>query len=296
MFAIGQGVHHWTQSGGELTITNSNSNFGLVSALSEGYNESIPQDHRFTATHLRVPSDLRDKKNNIRRIYLGTIDSVSGTAITLDTALTAGANNAPEELGDYTFAADSYLWIESPITADYRAKVAASAWATGTPKVINVQTSPVTDSTDGKKAPGDNIVVGGTDTGVDYPAFKGLRVYVRRLIDTRSEDERRYALLMDQLATSRILQRDYILRTNDNTVGNASYTDVAVLKAGRTTLTAQQLIKLKLSSSRLTLMQVSKLILFTALVIRLLLPTSTTSARNSYFRFSCNRCWVPCEL
>ena len=104
------------------------------------------------------------------------------------------------------------------------------------PKVINVQTSPVTDSTDGNKAPGDNIVVGGTDTGVDYPAFKGLRVYVRRLIDTRSEDERRYALLMDQLGSSRIPQRDYILRTNDNTVGNASYTDVAVLKAGRTKL------------------------------------------------------------
>ena len=37
VFAIGQGVHHWTQSGGELTITNSNSNFGGCAALSEGY-------------------------------------------------------------------------------------------------------------------------------------------------------------------------------------------------------------------------------------------------------------------
>ena len=25
VFCIGQGVHHWTQSGGELTVTNSNS-------------------------------------------------------------------------------------------------------------------------------------------------------------------------------------------------------------------------------------------------------------------------------
>ena len=38
VFAIGQACHHW-KSGGELTITNSNSNFGLVSALSEGYNK-----------------------------------------------------------------------------------------------------------------------------------------------------------------------------------------------------------------------------------------------------------------
>ena len=33
VFAIGQGVHHWTETGGELTITNSNSNFGGCSGL-----------------------------------------------------------------------------------------------------------------------------------------------------------------------------------------------------------------------------------------------------------------------
>ena len=39
VFAIGQGIHHWTESGGELTITNSNSNFGGCAALSEGYRD-----------------------------------------------------------------------------------------------------------------------------------------------------------------------------------------------------------------------------------------------------------------
>jgi hypothetical protein len=32
VFAIGQGIHHWVEGGGELTVTNSNSNFGGCSA------------------------------------------------------------------------------------------------------------------------------------------------------------------------------------------------------------------------------------------------------------------------
>ena len=77
VFAIGQGVHHWTESGGELTITNSNSNFGGCAALSEGYQEEAPpQDTGYAATHQRVPTDLSEKSGNIRRIYIGTIDSV----------------------------------------------------------------------------------------------------------------------------------------------------------------------------------------------------------------------------
>ena len=36
-FVIGNAVHHWTASGGECTITNSNSNFGATSLLSSGF-------------------------------------------------------------------------------------------------------------------------------------------------------------------------------------------------------------------------------------------------------------------
>ena len=37
VFAIGQSIHHYAQSGAQLTITNSNSNFGGCSALAEGF-------------------------------------------------------------------------------------------------------------------------------------------------------------------------------------------------------------------------------------------------------------------
>ena len=252
-FAIGQGCHHWVQSAGEISVTNSNSNFGGVACLAEGYNEeAFPQDDGFTATHVRVPTDLRDETNNIRQIYLGTIDSVVGNAITLDTALTGDTDNEPDELGDYTLKPGSYLWIESPITADYRAELASPAWDVSVNRaVINVTAAPATDNNDDNKVPGDNIVVGGVDTGVDYPAYAGLRVYIRRLIDTRTQEKRQYALLMDQPGDARLPQRDYILRTDGDGVGAAGFTDVAVMKSGPTKLVGTNTDKTQVELKRI---------------------------------------------
>ena len=72
-------------------------------------------------------------------------------------------------------------------------------------------------------------------------------MYVRRLIDTRSQDQRRYALLFDPLATARLPQRDYILRTDGDGVGNASTIDVAVLGLVRPLSTSAQPRKCRLS-------------------------------------------------
>ena len=125
---IGQSIHHWTESGASLTVTNSNSNFGGCSALAEGYNaEAPPQDTGFAATHQRVPTDLFEETNNIRRIYIGTINAYNaGTnTITLDQALTGTVNNQPDELGDYTC---SWLYLGlNPTTADYRNTLANAA-------------------------------------------------------------------------------------------------------------------------------------------------------------------------
>ena len=243
VFAIGQGIHHWTESGGELTITNSNSNFGGCAALSEGYHEEAPpQDTGFSATHQRVPTDLTEETNNIRRVYIGTIaagTANNATALTLETALTGTENNEPEELNDYTFEPGSFLWVESPTTADYRSQLAAVGWNPANPDTLNVTAAMVTDNADGNASPGDDILNGGVDTGVDYPDLAGRRVYIRRLIDTRSQDERRYALLVEQPAAARTPQRDYIARIDGDGVGNAGAIDTAVLRAGPTQLTGQ---------------------------------------------------------
>ena len=242
VFAIGQGVHHWTQSGGELTITNSNSNFGGCAALSEGYNaEAPPQDSGYAATHQRVPLNVSEKTNNIRKIFLGTVASISGSAVTLTADLTGNTDNEPNELGEYTLAPGSYLWFENPVGDDYRNTLQSpTAWdASSNQDVINLTAAPVTN---GGNNPG---------SGTNYPALAGLRVYVRRLIDTRTQEERRYALLFDPLATARLPQRDYILRTDGDGVGDAGTIDVAVLRAGPTKLNNTSTDKVQVELKRI---------------------------------------------
>ena len=242
VFAIGQGVHHWTESGGELTITNSNSNFGSVAALSEGYrDDSPPQDTGFSATHQRVPTDLSEKSNNIRRTYIGTIKAGvanNATAIELTADLTGDTDNEPDILGDYTLVPGSYVWVESPTSQDYRAQLSATAWdASSNQDTINITSAFQTDDSDGTNHnPGDNIMNGTVDTGQDYPDIAGRRLYIRRIVDTRTQDERRYGLLVEQPAAARTPQRDYIARIDGDGVGNASAIDTAVLRAGPTTV------------------------------------------------------------
>ena len=235
-FAIGHGVHHWCQSGSDISITNSDSNFGGVSSLAESYRpDAIPTDTGFTATHIRVPTDLSEETNNIRTIFIGVIDSSvtsqTATAIKLTKDLTGTVDNKPLELGNYTLEPGSYLWVESNTNADYRAPLATTAWdADSDEDTINITTALVTDSTDGNHAPG-SVIGSGPAT---RSTLAGSRVYIRRLIDTRTQSERRYALLFDPIAANRAPQRDYILRTDGDGVGNASAIDVAVLRSGST--------------------------------------------------------------
>lgn len=242
VFAIGQGIHHWTQGAGEITCTNSNSNFGGCAGLSEGYaSDAPPQDTGFSATHQRVPTDLSELTNNVRRVYIGTIDSGvanNATAIQLTANLTGTVDNEPDVLGDYTLVPGSYVWVESPTTGDYRAQLTSMGWdASANQDTINITSAFQTDDSDGTNhSPGDDILNGGVPTGQQYPDLAGRRLYVRRIIDVRSQDERRYALLLEQPAAARLPQRDYIARIDGDGVGNTATVDTAVLRAGKTTL------------------------------------------------------------
>lgn len=212
VFAIGQGVHHWTQRGGEITITNSNSNFGGCAAISEGYRTaSSVADKSWTVNRIRVASNLSDKADNIQRIYLGTISAVSGSTITLTTALGESTSVAgvPEIVAakGYTLRNASRVWVENPLGADWSSTFTSSAWSTGSPTVLNI--SAVIQNSDGETPP----IVDGASSAI------GKRVYIRRLVDTRTPDERRYTLKLNTTAqATRLPTRDYVLQT---TIGGA---------------------------------------------------------------------------
>ncbi len=228
VFAIGQGIHHWTQSGGELTITNSNSNFGGCAALAEGYkNTAFAADRNWNIGTLRVATNLSEKRNNVRKIYLGTIAETTAnnaTTLTLEAALADGLNTPGQpqilDRDGYSLVPSSYLWVENPRGEDYRALLTASPWSTGNPDQLVV--SAVFQNENGAK-PGDPILnSSGVSTGQIWPSLAGARVYVRRLQDTRTTDERRYSLRCNNTASrTRTPVRDYVLQTTTGQPGIA---------------------------------------------------------------------------
>ncbi len=66
VFAIGFANHFLAESGGDLSITNSNSNFGAKSLVSKGYrSSSFTQDDGGYITHIISPRELETPERNI---------------------------------------------------------------------------------------------------------------------------------------------------------------------------------------------------------------------------------------
>ena len=226
VFAIGQGIHHWVQSGGELTITNSNSNFGGCAALAEGYKSTaFAADSSWNIGTIRVATNLSEKRNNVRKIYLGTINEATAnnaTTLTLTAPLAQGTNvpTQPQILDrdGYSLVPSSYLWVENPRGDDYRALLTSSPWNTANPDRLVV--SAAFQNENGDK-PGDPILNSqGLETGQVWPSLAGSRVYVRRLQDSRTADERKYSLRCNNTqARTRTPVRDYVLQTTPGTGG-----------------------------------------------------------------------------
>ena len=215
VFAIGQGIHHFTDLGGEVTITNSNSSFGGCSALSKGYKSfPFPQDENWTVAKIKVPLDLGEKTNNIRRIFLGTVSAYTASLITLDTGLEIASDSTtvPNILykDDYSLKSGTRVWVENPTGDDWQTSLTASAWSSTSPALINV-TGALTESDTGT-AVGTN-----PETGVSLAI--GKRVYVRRLVDTRTPGERRLSLEIANTSDARIPERNFVIQTDPARAG-----------------------------------------------------------------------------
>ena len=212
VFAIGQGVHHFTDTGGEISITNSNSNFGGCAAISKGYKTyAFPSDLNWTVDSLKVPLNLSEKTGNIRYIYLGTIASATASAITLNTGLatTSESSTVPQILysSDYSLAASTYIWVENPTGDPWYATLDAAAWSSSATNTINIggAISGTASTTDPN---GNNLLL-------------GKRVYIRRVVDTRTSEERRVSLYLNNTATARLPQRNFILQTDPGRTGGS---------------------------------------------------------------------------
>ena len=228
VFAIGQSIHHYAQSGAQLTITNSNSNFGGCSALAEGFQKKASQtDGPWTIKFFRTALNPLAKQGNINRIILGTIkDDVANTSKSIDLTSFLGESPSvpgqPEILArdDYSLKENDYLWIENPGGPDYRARLSAAPWNPDNPQTLVVKDVFTTDNAALNIQPGNP---GASDPDVNaFPDIAGKRVYVRRLVDTRTVEERRYSILLKSENPGSVLRlplRDYVIADPANEDG-----------------------------------------------------------------------------
>ena len=212
VFAIGQGIHHWAETGAQLTVTNSNSNFGGCAGLAEGYQTKVAKDDgTWTLDTFRTALNPLAKSGNIKRITLGTLEaSQSDSATTLN--FTADLRESPTVSGQpdilardgYSLKENDYIWVENPGGADYRAQLANNPWSVGSADQIKIKTAVETDT---GESPGNPDLLN------EFPSISSKRVYVRRVFDVRSVEERRYSILASNNTTSklRLPLRDYVL-------------------------------------------------------------------------------------
>ncbi len=215
IFDIGEAVQSFVDTGGEIDSNNGNSSFGGCAGLAKGYRAAaLPQDKSWQISAIRVPLSVEAKTGNVQRIYLGTISAITASTITLATPLAPYGSSltVPDLLGQkgYSLPSGSYIWIENGQGTDWRAMGTASAWDSSVPAVLNI-TSAATDPN------GNPIENGGDGTSLAI----GARVYIRRLVDTRTPSERRLSLKLSNTTNVRIPAAHYVLQT-DTTAGSIS--------------------------------------------------------------------------
>ena len=78
IFAIGFAKHFVTESGGDMSITNSNSNFGAISLESVGFrDESFDRDDVGYITHIIPPKEIDDIENEVTWLSLDVTKTIS---------------------------------------------------------------------------------------------------------------------------------------------------------------------------------------------------------------------------
>jgi hypothetical protein len=208
IFDIGEGAQSFVDTGGEIDSNGGNSSFGGCAGLAKGYRRAaFPNDKNWQISAIKVPLSIEAKTGNIQRYYLGTVASFTTGSITLNAPLSPynSSSTVPAVLGQngYALPSGSYIWVENQQGTDWRAPLTAAAWSSTTPTQINISTA-LTDPSGG--------AVGLAGDGASLAI--GARVYVRRLVDTRTPAERRLTLKLSNTTAARLPAASSVLQTD----------------------------------------------------------------------------------
>lgn len=207
MFGICSAVQVYADLGAEVTSSNGNFTFGDCAAIARGYKDAaFPQDKDWGVEHIKAPLNPSALPSAVSRTVLGTVSAVSSTTISLAVPLVVGASNnipAALEAAGYSLSSGNYIWVENPTGDDWRALLTGSAWSDSNPGVINI-TAALAEGNSGTAAV---PVVNGSSQAI------GQRVYIRRVVDSRSTAQRRASLRLINTAPTRVPIRGMVIQT-----------------------------------------------------------------------------------
>jgi hypothetical protein len=203
-FAIGLAVNYWTKSGGEIAVTNANSNFGGVALRAEGFSGigttggALAPDTGFTIQGVRRPALITEKMvtdSTVKRFINTRIVGATNTTLTLQEPF-YGPTILPYTLRDLT-----YIYVQDTRNGtEYRAQIDGSGSGPVTQDGFVITVVDTTNQIDA-------ALVGGLD-----PQFLSLP-YIKRFQDTRSPIDRQYSLWVQNTSQfHRPPQTQFILR------------------------------------------------------------------------------------
>jgi hypothetical protein len=194
-FCIGPANHYWCESGGEFSITNSTSNFGDVSAYSEGFQGfgtntgAFPQDSQHLLVGIKRPLPIPNTGEAVRRLPIGSFSARGGSTLTLIDPVDFSAINP------FTLVSGSTVYLVRP---DTQAEISATISTTMNAGSGNKQIIQISNFSGDWSNP----------NGI----LTGALVYIKRVLDLRSSLDKVYRLRVQLGPNARIPLPNFVLR------------------------------------------------------------------------------------
>lgn len=224
-FVIGNAVHYWSQTGGDLSITNSTSNFGGTSCIAEGFAGqgtaagALAQDSDFAVERIVRPLRLpitagENPAANARRILVGVFNTFDDQPSYVDLVLEE--NFRMSSIGGFELEPGSRLYF-TDLAGVERSLILSST----DPFPLQSPTDPDDKGNVLRLNPA-------TDT-TGWDGNQGREVYIKRFFDFRGAADRAYKLRVRTTKTgTRRPQINFIFRLiSGGTVGQ-----VQVIESG----------------------------------------------------------------
>jgi microcystin-dependent protein len=229
-FTICSAEHYGVESGGELSITNSCSNFGGTALVARGFSStSLLQDRGYAGVRLLPPLAIPADE---REFIVGTLDTTEVTATEIKLGLVGS-------LGSLQFVNDSYVYVRvanpanTSATLDLQAKLVStgSTFTTVVNKLATVNGTTANDENaiyqylncignyefqstwydPGNPPPGGLAAAKTAEMQLRAQILLNANVFVKRIYEARNTRDRSYRLLITVPSSARAPVTNFVL-------------------------------------------------------------------------------------